>query len=106
MRIAFLFGIFIASKLCEDFSTMKKDDFKTKYLNDIIPVSKVYKGLSLSFYQQPEYSSSLIQNHQKMTKVDWNKLYQINIDNPFFGVKNSNYMMIVYTFLKYISILL
>ena len=100
MRVVFLAACLWSLGTCVDFAAMKKENFISDYLNGAIPVSDTYKGLALSFYPKPQYSQDLVMFYQKSTKVHWTKLYNLEIQNSFFGVKNSNYLMAVFNFLK------
>ena len=102
MRLVFLAACLLSLSICVDFSTMKKENFISDYLNGVIPVSDTYKGLALSFYPKTQYSQDLVTFYQKSTKVHWTRLYNLDIENSFFGVKNSNYLMTVYNFLKWV----
>ena len=83
-----------------DFSALNQKEFEDIYLNKPISIPQQYKGIDLSFYERSSFSAETIAQFQKMTKVDWTKLYDFLIENPFLGGKDSNYLMAVYNFLR------
>lgn len=75
-------------------------DFVSLYLNKNFSIPSEYKGISLSFYDDRDFPADLVQRYRLMTKVDWTKLYDFLVPNPFQGTTDSNYLMAVFNFLR------